>query len=387
MTVYEILQLTTMTGERDLSAEAARSYAERYLAADPGSPEQTSMAASLTVLLDDPSRPVRLAIARVLAASALAPAHVVRCLAQDVDEIAVPVLKNSPLLGETELVDLLAEGSPAVQQAIAGRNDLTVGLSAALCEVAGEEACMTLLGNPYASVLKSSLVRLAERFDRYPDMCDELLKQADLPVPARYELLIRLTRNLEDHPVVLDRVPDHQRATFLSDAVDKVVLRLALEARDGELPAFVEHLRQNGSLNTRLLLRAVCCGRLRFFAAALSNLGNVPLPRLCKVLLTVRRAALQAILRKAGLPYRSHQAFLLAIDIARKANADFSYDLALEEARVLTEKLLCEMQDGAFGTDEDVTAFLRRFAIDVARLEARAMMKRHTPDFKAVRAA
>lgn len=386
MTVHDQLQLIP-TGQPNLSAEVARSYAERYLAAEPGSAEQTTMAAALTVLLDDPGRPVRLAIAKVLAASNYAPAHVIRSLANDVDEIAVLVLRQSPLLDETELVDLLAEGSSAVQMAIAERADLTAGVSAALCEVADEDACMTLLHNPHAKVLKSSLVRLAERFEAYPDLCDQLLKHADLPIPVRYELLMGMTRQLENHPVVLERVPDHQRATFLSDAVDKVVLRLALEARDEELPAFVAHLRENGRLNTRLLLRSVCCGRLRFFAAALADLGNMPLPRLCKVLLTVRRAALQAVLRKAGLPYRSHQAFLLAIDIARKADADFSYDLALEEARVLTETLLSEMQDGAFGTDEDVTAFLRRFAVDVARLEARALMRKSAPALRAVHAA
>ncbi len=91
--------------------------------------------------------------------------------------------------------------------------------------------------------------------------------------------------------------------------------------------------------------------------------------------MTVRRSALQAMLRKAGLPLRAHQAFLLAIDIARQADADFTYDLALDEARMLTETLLSEMQDGALGADEDVTAFLRRFAIDVARLEARLLVK------------
>ena len=66
---------------------------------------------------------------------------------------------------------------------------------------------------------------------------------------------------------------------------------------------------------------------------------------------------------------------MLAIDIARQAEADFTYDLALDEARMLTETLLEEMQDGALGADEDVAAFLRRFAIEVARLEARLLVK------------
>ncbi|WP_420414702.1 DUF2336 domain-containing protein [Roseibium sp.] len=386
MTVHDILHLTD-SDQGSLDIEAARTYAERYLAAEEGSSERTTMAAALTVLLDDPSRPVRKTIAKVLAASAHAPGHIIRCLAHDVDDIAVLVLKSSPLLTETELVDLLAEGSPAVQCAIAERDHVPASVSAALCEVADESACMRLLQNPSAAVLKSSLIRLAERFERHPDLCDQLLKLGDLPIPVRYELLMGLAQNLENHPVVLERVPEHQRDVFLSDAVDKVVLRLALEAKDEDLPEFVEHLRAAGQLNTRLLLRAVCCGRLRFFAAALANLGNMPLARMCKVLLSVRRAALQAILRKAGLPYRSHQAFLLAIDIARKADADFSYDLALEEARALTEALLAGMQDGAFGSDEDVNAFLRRFAIDVARLEARSVMKKNAKDLRAVHAA
>ncbi|MEE4011412.1 DUF2336 domain-containing protein [Roseibium sp. FZY0029] len=345
------------------------------MAAEPGSQEQISMAAALTILLDDPSRAVRKAIANLLASSAYAPGHVVRCLASDVDEVALPVLKHSPILTDVELVDLLAEGSDTVQCAIASREGLPASVCAAICEVGCEQACRQLLENRSARILQSSLLRIAQRFEDRPDLCDQLLKTRDLPLTTRYQLLMRLAQNLDDHPIVLERVPENQRHTFLSDAEDKVVLRLALEAGVEDLPEFVEHLRINGKLTTRLLLRAVCCGRLRFFAAALANLGQVPLPRLCKLLVTVRRSALQAMLRKAGLPLRAHQAFLLAIDIARQADADFTYDLALDEARMLTETLLSEMQDGALGADEDVTAFLRRFAIDVARLEARLLVK------------
>ncbi len=374
MTAKDILQLNR-DETRGPDIDAAQDVAERYLAAEEGSREQVTMAALLTVLLDDPSRMVRKAIAKVLAESRYAPGHVIRCLAADVDEVAVPVLKASPVFSDAELVDLFAEGSEAAQCAIAGRENLSASVSAAICEVGDEAACRTLLYNTGARVLQSSLLRLAQRFEGRPDICDQLLKTRELPLATRYELLMRLAENLDDHPLVLERVPENQRHAFLSDAEDKVVLRLALEAGDADLPDFVEHLRMRGKLTTRLLLRSVCCGRLRFFAAALANLGQVPLPRLCRLLITVRRSALQAILRKAGLPLRAHQAFLLAIDIARQADADFTYDLALDEARVLTETLLREMQDGALGADEDVTAFLRRFAIDVARLEARLMVK------------
>lgn len=374
MTANDILHLDSSPGS-DLNERAAEEFAERCLAAAPGSQEHKGMAAALTILLDDPSRAVRKAIARVLARSAHAPAHVVRCLAADIDEVALPILASSPILTDAELVDLLAEGSDAVQAAIAGRADLSASVCAAICEVACEAACRRLLENRGADVLQSSLMRLAERFEDRPDLCDHLLKTRDLPLTMRYQLLMRLARALDDHPIVMERVPENRRGTFLSDAEDKVVLRLALEAGLDDLPDLVEQLRLDGKLTTRLLLRAVCCGRLRFFAAALANLGQVPLPRLSRLLVSVRRSALQAMLRKAGLPLRAHQAFLLAIDIARQADADFTYDLPLDEARQLTETLLSEMQDGMLGADEDVVAFLRRFAIDVARLEARLLVR------------
>ncbi|GAB4521568.1 MAG: DUF2336 domain-containing protein [Roseibium sp.] len=374
MTVDDILKLDD-DEQRTLDIQAAREIAERYMATEPGSQERASMAAALTVLLDDPSRAVRKAVARLLCSSPHAPGHVIRCLAGDVDEVALPVLTSSPILTDAELVDLLAEGSDAAQGAIAARTGLSAAVCAAICEVGCESACRVLLQNTTATVLQSSLLRLAQRFEDRPDLCDQLLKTRDLPLVTRYQLLMRLAENLDDHPIVLERVPEHRRDTFLSDAEDKVVLRLALEAGAEDLADFVEHLRVEGKLTTRLLLRAVCCGRLRFFAEALANLGQVPPSRLCKLLITVRRSALQAILRKAGLPLRAHQAFLLAIDIARQADADFTYDLPLDEARMLTETLLAEMQDGALGADEDVVAFLRRFAIDVARLEARLLVK------------
>ena len=250
--------------EHDIAA--AREFAERYLQAEHGSQERASMATALTVLLDDPSRAIRKAISKTLASRAYAPAHVVRSLASDIDEVAIPVLRESPILTDAELVDLLAQGSEAVQCAIAARSGLPASISAAICEVASERACQVLLDNASAEVLQSSLLRLAQRFENRPDICDQLLRTRDLPLANRYELLMRLAESLDDHPIVLERVPENQRHTFLSDAEDKVVLRLALEASEEELPDFVEHL-------------ARC--RCRDFACCVSPFGAQRFRRSC----------------------------------------------------------------------------------------------------------
>ncbi len=331
--------------------------------------------AAMTFLLDDPCPDVRKAMAEGLSDSPDAPRHIVLSLAEDVEQVAEVILETSPVLSETELVDALAKGSTRIQTAIAGRENLPATVAAALAEVGDMEPCLALLSNTKAKILKSSLARIGERYGEDMGVAEALLNRPDLPLTLRHHLLVQLAGGLEEHPMFAEKVPAHRRSEFLDDAVDKVTLRLALDATDEEMPVFAEYLRAEGLLTTKLLLRAVCCGRLRFFACALSLLGNVPQDRLRHILMSVRMSAIKAILRKAGLPLRSHQAFLLAIEITRGAEADFTRDLSLDQARELTESLLSEIQDGVLGADEDVTAFLRRFAVDVARLEARAMVK------------
>lgn len=366
-------------------AAAAGALARVWIQSELDAEDRRMAGAALTFLLDDPCMDVRAALAEGLAASDRAPRHVVLSLAEDVEPIAETVLKSSPLFTEAELVDAAASGSDRIQCAIAARADLSAGVCAALSEVGCEEACLALLANSSAHVLHSSLIRIDERHGDDMAITETLLKRTDLPLVLRHTLLSRLADNLESHPLFAEKVPAHLRGEFLADAADKVSLHLALEASDEDMAEFVEHLRDQGVLTTKLLLRAVCCGRLRLFAAALSLLGGIPSDRLRHVLMSVRMSALKAILRKAGLPLRSHQAFLLAIEIARSADADFTKDLSLDQARNLTESLLSEIQDGALGADEDVVAFLRRFAVDVARLEARALVK--GSPLKALRAA
>lgn len=356
-------------------AAAAGALARAWLYSDLSAEDRRGAAAALTFLLDDPCPQVREALARALAEHPEAPRHIILSLSEDVEPVAEIVLKSSPVFTEVELVDALAQGSDRIQCAIAGRIGLEPVVAAALAEVGCARACQVMLESRSANILKSSLMRIAERHEAVMPVSEALLNRSGLPLTLRHKLLNRFAERLETHPMFAEKVPDHLKEEFLADAADKVTLHLALEASDAEMPAFAEHLRDEALLTTKFLLRAVCCGRLRLFAAALSLLGNVPPDRLRHLLMSVRLSALKAVLRKAGLPLRSHQAFLLAIEIARSAEANFTQDMSLEQARTLTEALLSEIQDGSLGADEDIAAFLRRFAVDVARLEARAFVK------------
>lgn len=366
-------------------AEAAGALARAWLHSELSYDERKGATVALTLLLDDPCVDVRKALAENLARSTEAPAHVIRGLAGDIDEVAEPVLRRSPIFSDTELVDWVAEGSERAQVAIAQRAYLSAAVSAALAEVGEASACAALLDNTNATIVHSAVSRIAERFEDHAIVRERLLQRDDLNIRLRHSLLLRLAISLEGNPLVQRGMSDRAKQKFAAESSDKVILRLASKADDVQLADFIPYLRDEGHLNTRLLLRSVCCGQLRLFVHALSILSNVPVPRLRETLQTARPAVLRALLRKAGLPVRSHQAFLLTMDLARQVEADFTRDLHIEQARYLTEYLLEELQDEALGGDDDIVAFLRNFAVDVARQEARAFVKEN--NIKALAAA
>lgn len=373
------------TAPEEPRAEAAGALARAWLHSELSYEERKGATVALTLLLDDPSVNVRKALAENLARSTEAPPHIIRGLAGDVDEVAEPILRRSPIFTDTELVDWAAEGSERAQAAIAQRAYLSASVSAALAEVGEPLACAALLDNSSATIVHSAVMRIAERFADHPIVRERLLQRDDLCIRLRHKLLLKLAISLETNPIVQSGLSDRARGKFAEETSDKVILRLAAKIDDEQLADFVAYLRDEGHLNTRLLLRAVCCGQLRLFVHALSVLGNVPVKRLRETLQTVKPAVLRALLRKAGLPVRSHQAFLMTIDLARHVQADFTHDLHIEQARLLTEYLLEELQDEALDDNDDIIAFLRNFSVDVARQEARAFMRQNTP--KALAAA
>ena len=129
-------------GER---ADATSALARAYLHSDLSADDLAAAEGALIMLLDDPSPLVRRALAEVFASSQKAPVVVVNALAGDQPDVAEPVLSRSPLLLDSDLVDLVATGATETQAAIAARPLLPRPVAAALAEVGSVQACLVLL--------------------------------------------------------------------------------------------------------------------------------------------------------------------------------------------------------------------------------------------------
>lgn len=316
MIVEHFLKWKETAGVRQRAAAAA-ALARAFVGHDLAFDERCAAEAALTLLLDDPSEKVRLALADALSMSPRAPAQVIAALADDQPDVAGMVLARSPLFSDADLVDRLAEGDPRCQVFIAMRPQVSMQVSAAICEVGTVEACMELLANAGAGIAAMSFRRMAERHGDHPGLRTAMLRDRRLPAETRHALLVRIGEALRRSALVKASIGERRATRITRDACLRASLALTDQAGPDEHMALAEHLRFGGELTAAFLVRAVACGKIDFFGAALVCLSGREEERVRSVLATGGQAAVRATLRAAGLPPACAAPVLRALDIWR----------------------------------------------------------------------
>lgn len=368
------------TAPDPLRAQATEALARAWVMSEFDEEERHEVETALTVLLDDPFPAVRLALAQVLAPSPTAPKHILFGLMDDIGEIASVVIKSAPKLADEDLLEALKRPDEVVQMAVVQRRVLSERVASTIASTSERAVCLALLRIHPAKLDAAAVHQIWQRHSDCAEVRTALLDMPQLAIHIRHDVLLKhalavhaalpLSQDLTGTAVSLPLA-----SGSMEDASDKIALRLAQDVEMEDLRLLVDYLRQTGQLHTRLLLRAVCIGRFRLLGVALSLLTSVREDRVFDLLATARPAALKALLKKAGIPLRVQQVFLLVADLVRQAEISFLEDLALSEARLLSEAVLDEIQDETLSIDGDLKVFMRKFVVDTARQEARAKVR------------
>lgn len=299
-------------------AAAANALARAYIVSDLDFEDRCAAEAALTLLLDDPSPKVRLAMAEALKLSPRAPQQIVAALAADQPEVAAPLLALSPVLGDNDLIDLVAASSAAAQGLIASRARVSMALSAAIAEVGEPDACVALLHNPGAEIASVSFRRIAERQGGLAPVREALVTHPALPSETRHALVISLGEVLTTSPLVTALMGKARAERLMREACTRASLTLIDGTRQVEFAALVEHLRMRGDLTTGFLVRVIAHGKIDFFGAALVALSGQPESRVRALLSGGRDTALSALFRAAKLPAGTHASVLRALSVWRE---------------------------------------------------------------------
>jgi uncharacterized protein (DUF2336 family) len=322
-------------------------------------------------LLDDPSPLVRQAMAEVFASSAHAPAVIVQALSVDQPSVARPVLQYSPLLIDTDLVDILATGNSEAQCAIARRTRLPASVCAAIAEVGTGPAALELIANVSAKLEPISYNCIVERHGHVPAIREKMLMLEDLPSAIRLALVAKLSETLTQFVVGRNWLSADRAGRVARETRARSTVNIAAQSRGDDMCGLVRHLRATGQLTAGLILRALLSGNLELFDRALVELSGLPQARVSALLHDRGGASLNALLTRAGLPPSTFPAFRAALEASHEVGFVGTIDEAARLRRTLVERVLtrCATDEE---TAEPLLTLLRRFAAESAREEARA---------------
>jgi len=365
-------------------ADATAALCRAYLISSMNDEEAESAEAAMTLLLEDPSPDVRLAMASVFADAEKAPRHIITALAADAPEISQKVLLSSPKFLDVELIDLAATGTVAQQVAIARRQPLAAGVVGALAEVGSERACFVMLQDQNNLCTPRILHRLAERFGTSVYIRNALLKCDRLRPETRLMLVEKLGESLKGLVTSRSWLSAAKADKTVREACDKASIGFAANAEDSDLDRMVTSLIAEGKVTTTFLLRAICMGNITLVSRALSQLSDVPSARVEAMMVNDRRAAFRAVYAKAGMPDKAFDVFHTAISAWRRLLQSKSDISQSRMPYLVTREVLESYHGNENPVIDDLLVLLRKLATETARESARAKVSQMRQSAKVI---
>jgi uncharacterized protein (DUF2336 family) len=278
--------------------------------------ERTHAEAIIAMMAQDAAVLVRRALAVALKNSPKLPRDVANKLARDVETVALPVILNSPVLTDADLVQIVRACPPAKQVAVASRATLSATVTGAIADYAGVEAVERALANDNAEFDADGLETTLDRFAGVSAITAAMVRRDELPVTITEKLVSLVAGEVFDHLVNNHELPPQIAIDLAMGARERVTIDIVEQAaRQQDLGRFVQQLNLNGRLNPSLLMRGLCLGHIEFVEHAMAELAGLAHSRMWLLMHDSGPLGLKAAFDRAGLPPRLYPSFRAAVEV------------------------------------------------------------------------
>jgi len=236
--------------------------------------ERDLMREILRRLTLDVEMAIRIALAQRLADDTTAPHDLILLLVDDRIEVARPLILNSPLLTETDVLKLIAGADIAHQEAVAARPHIGVPVTDALAGSDNESVLMALVRNVTAKISDSSYRTLVEKSRALTGLQEPLVRRPDLPPQLATSMCDWVSDALKTFIVTNYRMAPKSVETALTDAkrMVKIPAPAPKDAPAESAQKLIDKLAASGQLKTGFLMRVLSQGQLDLFELAFSRL-------------------------------------------------------------------------------------------------------------------
>lgn len=287
------------------------------------SPEERGIAMSIfRLLLTDVEVLVRRSLSENLKSYPTLPRDIALALANDIAEVATPVLETSKVLTDVDLIAILKTQPGEHQRAIATRDYVSPTLSAAIVELGEETAVAALMGNNGADILEPTFQRALDRFPESDDIMAPMVARDRIPASVAERLVTLVSENLREQLVAKHDLSPDTAADIVLQSRERAIADFGSRISSDSQLALARELKRNGRLTPTLLVRTLCTGDIDFFECALSVLADVPVENAWRLIHDPGKGGLRAICERCAIPPGLMQFIELGVDVASELQYD-----------------------------------------------------------------
>lgn len=215
---------------------------------------------------------VRKEVATRLASQAGVPEDLISLLANDDIQVAYPILSESPVIRDEELIEVIRHRTKEHQLAVAIRNHVSEAVSDELVKQEDESVVTTLLDNPNAKISQTTMEYIVEQSRRFNSIQEPLLRREDLPGELAQRMYLWVSAALRSF--IVDRYELDQ------GTMDDLLQRAALQQAPGssaesKASKLAETMFLEGKADTNLLISTLNQGEVRLFIALLARMSGL----------------------------------------------------------------------------------------------------------------
>jgi uncharacterized protein (DUF2336 family) len=224
-------------------------------------------------LTRDVEMAIRIALAERLAEDATAPHDLILLLVDDRIEVARPLILNSPLLTDEDVLRLIAVSDIGHQEAVASRPHIGEPVTEALVQAGHESVLMALVRNVTAQISGSTYETLVEKSRALTGLQEPLIRRTDLPP----QLATKMCEWVSDALKTYIRTNYSVSPKKVDAALGHVRLVLNSEPASNDSPGdsaqrLIEKMAQSSQLRPSFLMRVLSQGQMDLFDLGFARL-------------------------------------------------------------------------------------------------------------------
>lgn len=275
------------------------------------------------VLVTDAEVLVRQTLAETLKSLPELPHDIALTLANDISDVATPMLSFSEALSDEDLAGIISSKSPEHQQAIAGRETVSEVISEKLADTGNEDVVARLMQNDNAQISEKTFEKVLDQFGDSEKVNAPMAQRSELPITVTERLVSLVSDKLREHLVSHHDMSPSTATDLILASREKTMIGLLKDGtRAGELVGLIDQLHENGRLTPTIILRALCVGDIDFFETALAKGADITVSNVHMLVHDAGGNGLKQLCKKLKVPDGLVEMMRVAISVVSELEYD-----------------------------------------------------------------